>query len=339
MKQWSRLLDRRDVVARLNTSLFASLTHCPTLEVAGLSFRCVECHVASGTLKKGDDGGWHLHGEYQLEIPLAGSFLFEASSGGKVKLGPGRALLIPMQLPHSWRCLRSGPMIGISLDLLTPPQSVRENGWPANDFELLAFPSLRRHSEEFLENALEAAPASFQPKATASRLFLLLAEIFSCLPPRKRLSSEAGVRSGGDIRGRESVGRVIAHLEQHYTARVRLDELAESIGMSGRHLHRLFLQHVGKSVHDYLLDLRLEHARQLLMEQNRNYLIKEIASRCGFSSPAYFVSSFGKAFGVSPLSYRAKRGGGRRCFTNYLRDDRTPPPAARKAGKARRARR
>ena len=58
------------------------------------------------------------------------------------------------------------------------------------------------------------------------------------------------------------------------------------------------------TVNQYLMSLRMKHARELLISTNKS--AAQIAAECGFSSPIYFTQYFKKQFSVTPLSYRAQ---------------------------------
>jgi AraC family transcriptional regulator len=84
-----------------------------------------------------------------------------------------------------------------------------------------------------------------------------------------------------------------------------LTELADLAGISVRHLTRAFAERTGQSVHGYVEQHRLLQAMQLL--QDKNLSIRDVSSRLGFRSPAYFSTAFKRLVGQAPTEYRAKR--------------------------------
>jgi AraC family transcriptional regulator len=72
--------------------------------------------------------------------------------------------------------------------------------------------------------------------------------------------------------------------------------------MSEYHFARLFKQIAGVTVHVYLANLRLEHARKLLAETEM--AISEIATRVGYQSQSHFTKMFKSVAGVTPRAYR-----------------------------------
>ncbi|WP_212632061.1 helix-turn-helix domain-containing protein [Pseudomonas sp. KB-10] len=84
------------------------------------------------------------------------------------------------------------------------------------------------------------------------------------------------------------------------------EQVAAATGVSSRHLARLFAQE-GRTPSRYLLDKRLERARQLLASpQGMRLGIAEIAYRTGFSSQAHFARVFKGRFGLTPSEARRR---------------------------------
>jgi AraC family transcriptional regulator, melibiose operon regulatory protein len=91
---------------------------------------------------------------------------------------------------------------------------------------------------------------------------------------------------------------------ENYRNAPDIEELSKSIGISSRHLSRLFNKESGMSAQDYIMILRLDKARELLENSDMN--ITEIAFYLGFGSSDYFTSFFKKHEGISPRAFRQK---------------------------------
>ncbi|NIE75899.1 helix-turn-helix domain-containing protein [Pantoea sp. Ap-967] len=78
--------------------------------------------------------------------------------------------------------------------------------------------------------------------------------------------------------------------------------LAEGAGVSRRHLERLFNKHLNASPTRFYLELRLTHARQLLMHTSKS--LTEISIASGFLTFSHFYSRFKETFGYSPNHFR-----------------------------------
>ncbi|MBB5193180.1 transcriptional regulator GlxA family with amidase domain [Silvimonas terrae] len=98
----------------------------------------------------------------------------------------------------------------------------------------------------------------------------------------------------------EAVMLMEANLEEPLTT----DELARLTGQSRRQLERLFKQHLDMAPTRYYLQLRLEHARQLLRTTGKSVI--QIGLLCGFSSGAHFSTVYRGHFGIAPREERFK---------------------------------
>lgn len=83
------------------------------------------------------------------------------------------------------------------------------------------------------------------------------------------------------------------------------DEIAQLAGLSRRQLERLFKQYLGSLPSRYYLELRLQRARQLLLDTN--YSIVQVGLMCGFSSGSHFSTAFGALFGNTPREERQRK--------------------------------
>jgi AraC-like DNA-binding protein len=76
---------------------------------------------------------------------------------------------------------------------------------------------------------------------------------------------------------------------------------AKALGVSTGHLSRVFRRVTGMTFRDYAMLLRIEHACRLLLDPLNN--VSAVATKCGFSSPAYFARVFRKFIGCAPTEY------------------------------------
>jgi AraC-like DNA-binding protein len=93
--------------------------------------------------------------------------------------------------------------------------------------------------------------------------------------------------------------RLEASLELGYPG---IDELARICSISQSHLMRSFKTSTGWPIHKYVAEERLRAAKKMLAGEHLNS--KEIASRLGFRSPAYFATAFRRMTGKTPTEYR-----------------------------------
>ena len=92
------------------------------------------------------------------------------------------------------------------------------------------------------------------------------------------------------------------YMSAHFTDPITLDQLADLCGVSVTHFRRLFRQAYNASPIDYLLNLRLEKAKDLLVIHDLK--LDVIAELSGFQSASYFVRYFKQRTGITPAQYR-----------------------------------
>jgi AraC family transcriptional regulator len=98
------------------------------------------------------------------------------------------------------------------------------------------------------------------------------------------------------------LARVLAYVEAHLEGEVRLEDLAREACLSAFHFARSFKAAVGMSPHAFVLQRRLERARNLL--QGTALSLAEVASACGFCSQAHLSTCFKRETGVTPGLFR-----------------------------------
>lgn len=100
--------------------------------------------------------------------------------------------------------------------------------------------------------------------------------------------------------------QAVEYLEHNFSYPVKIEQLARQVGVSRTYLYKIFISHSGKSIQQYLLDLRLNASMDMLKKTHRD--ITEIAYSCGFTDSPSFCRQFKKAVGRTPLQYRRMAG-------------------------------
>ncbi len=114
-------------------------------------------------------------------------------------------------------------------------------------------------------------------------------------PQRMPLRERLGISHGPLL-------RVVGRMEQSLENPVGREELARTAGVSLRQLERLFRLHLGRSLGEHYLGLRLDRARDLLRQTTLSVL--EIALACGFASASHFSRAYRQRFGHAPRTER-----------------------------------
>ncbi|MDZ8055946.1 MAG: helix-turn-helix domain-containing protein [Aulosira sp. ZfuCHP01] len=98
--------------------------------------------------------------------------------------------------------------------------------------------------------------------------------------------------------------QVLEYINEHLNQDIKLADLAALLGMSQFHFSHLFKQSMGTAPYQYLLQQRIERAKQLLKQTERS--IMDIALECGFNSHSHLSKQFRQFTGMTPTAYRVK---------------------------------
>ena len=97
------------------------------------------------------------------------------------------------------------------------------------------------------------------------------------------------------------VAKVFSKISECFPAFIGLEELAKHCGCSVTYLTQTFRNYTGKTIHGYLTEIRLEHARLLL---KKGMSVTEAAYRSGFYDTSRFIMQFKKQFHITPGQYK-----------------------------------
>ena len=93
-----------------------------------------------------------------------------------------------------------------------------------------------------------------------------------------------------------------SYIQQNFTGKISLKEFGEQFHLSEKYISRYFKEHFHITLSQYITYLRLENAKQLL--QDTDLSVTETAMQSGYQNVSYFIRSFKKTYGISPLKYR-----------------------------------
>ena len=122
---------------------------------------------------------------------------------------------------------------------------------------------------------------------------------------RKAVAKTISLVPKGDAYQDRKVQETIAYIKEHYTELISRDELAARLQCSPAHFSRLFTKATGYPYKDFLLQYRLEKAKDLL--KHSHLQVAEIANAVGYQDPFQFTKMFRKRLGVTPRQFRGTR--------------------------------
>ena len=103
----------------------------------------------------------------------------------------------------------------------------------------------------------------------------------------------------------DNMKKVIDYIENNLSNKLDLEQISEAVHYSKYHLHRLFSDTVGMTIHDYVGRRQLTEAAKLLVFSDRPII--EIAFICGYESQQAFSLAFKSMYKISPAQYRDNR--------------------------------
>lgn len=102
------------------------------------------------------------------------------------------------------------------------------------------------------------------------------------------------------------LAQVVQRMEALIEEPISPSDLAEEVGMSTRQLERLFRRYLNRSPKRYYMELRLQKARNLLMQTDMSVI--NVALACGFASPSHFSKCYRAHYSTTPYRERGTQG-------------------------------
>ena len=130
-----------------------------------------------------------------------------------------------------------------------------------------------------------------------------LANVLAVHLLRHHATTRQSLQIGNSGLSQRQLLQVLDYIDAHLGCEIKLANLAQLVDISQFHFGRLFKQSLGLSPHKYLLQQRVERAKQLLKQTDQS--IADIALDCGFNSHSHLSGQFRRLTGMTPRAYRA----------------------------------
>jgi AraC-like DNA-binding protein len=213
--------------------------------------------------------------------------------------------LLGGNLPHYWHT--HGESAGISIQWHFPPVHPLWALPEMASVQPAAHQALKGvrfggGTAERVGELLHAMTTAGAPSRLAKLLEIL--SLITSAPPAEAavLSTRTfGLSSGS--RHQAAIDAVVRHLIAHFREEIRLPALLRLSRMSRATFARQFKEHSGRTVSEFVNELRLQAACRALLGTDRSVL--EIALDCGFSQVSFFNRLFRREMGCSPREYRS----------------------------------
>ena len=153
--------------------------------------------------------------------------------------------------------------------------------------------SLKNAGLETVEHYMEYLSGSRHIQELKKRFYQLLQGMEQCLEKQKGYS-----RVVSDIR---------TYCSQHLSdSALGGQMISDHFGLSATYLNQLFKQELGMTIKQYISEMRMERAEQLLTQTYET--VDEIATKCGYSNGNYFAKAFRENRKMPPTDYRKMMG-------------------------------
>ena len=241
------------------------------------------------------DFSLHHHNYIEIEWLISGKMEHELNGTVSV-LEAGDCYCLGLRDMHRFRVLEQGLIYSIGIDYREAPSAVQQllHNFPlpaAGQLQGRLLSEVKDHFLRIHERIRSDAP--FAEAQMIAYTILLLTHIFEAVCPVSALHSAGGYHH---------IVKAMEYMEAHFQERLLLEDVARAVYLSPNHFSSLFTKVNGRSFSEYLSEVRIKRAMELLAESDRSVL--EIAFDCGFNSFSAFSRNFKLRCGCSPTYYR-----------------------------------
>ena len=118
------------------------------------------------------------------------------------------------------------------------------------------------------------------------------------------VNSDVQTENGHQI---ANLKKVLTYIHENLGNEIRLEELSTLVNMNPQYFCRYFKKNIGKTITEYINELRIEKASQALAETEDKII--DIAQDCGYDNVSYFIRRFKREKGITPMQYRTLQDG------------------------------
>lgn len=252
----------------------------------------------------------HSHREYELNFIENGKGVLRVVGDSVEEIGPYELTLVAgNELEHAWEqgsCVE-GDVREITIQFspdLFPPDLLNKSQFSSISKML----SKASHGLNFsvrtimrVYSYLDSLSSVTEPFNQYLNFLKILYEL-SQDEEARILASSSFARASRDRESRR-VMKVKQYVNDHYSEDLRLESLASLAGMTPPAFSRFFKSRTGRTLSDYIIDIRLGNAARLLVDTTQN--VSEICYSCGFNNLSNFNRIFKAKRGYTPRDFRA----------------------------------
>ena len=248
----------------------------------------------------------HQHAEIQMSYILSGSgTLLVGDTVSRFK--PGDVLVFGENLPHVFRSDANHQGLCHMLTLFFNREGFGHDFFATEELKELDL-FFKQASSGFriadVDARFKREFIRLRSLANLERFMSFIKLLYEIHNTSKELLSNFTNKTNYTDTEGQRMSNVFDYCLSHFKERITLDEIAEIAVMSPTAFCRFFKERTNKTFNQFLLELRIEHACQLLRTPDNQEAISSIAYTCGFNSVSNFNRYFKKQKGVSPRTYK-----------------------------------
>ena len=99
-----------------------------------------------------------------------------------------------------------------------------------------------------------------------------------------------------------TVDEIKKYIQANYIQPIKISDIANKLNINRSHLYRIFKAEMGIGVEDYIISIRINHAKSLLKDTELS--VNSIATLVGYKNYTTFFKMFKQTVGITPLEYR-----------------------------------
>ena len=251
----------------------------------------------------------HSHREFELNFIENGKGVRRVVGDSVEEIGPYDLTLIAgNQLEHAWEqgnCVE-GDVREITIQFspdIFPPELLNKSQFASISRMLsdaghgLSF-SVRTIMKVY--SLLDSLSSETEPFDQYLNFLKIIYEL-SKAEDSRILASSSFARTERDKESRR-IMKVKQYVNDHYAEELRLEDLANLVGMTPSSFSRFFRNRTGRTLMDYIIDIRLGNAARLLVDTSNS--VSEICYSCGFNNLSNFNRIFKSKRGYTPRDFR-----------------------------------
>lgn len=146
---------------------------------------------------------------------------------------------------------------------------------------------------QFCRTLNACAPSQDEVRAYVAPLLVLLSELFRKIKEEK-------------VEDNSLFGRCLSYVYENYTGEITCEQIAAHMHYSASYLRHLFKRKSGESITDFILRLKLQKAKTLLLSGDLS--VTDVAMMSGFNDSNHFSAIFKKYVGISPRAFSKTNG-------------------------------